>query len=156
MKIIPFLFLSLLLSSFQNEVDDEKYRFLTHNHNEVKTTFKVDDKFYGTYKGRKQGYLTLKSDGTGVYRYDYQAFLPENCEAGEISFDWGLIVDENDELVKFQREYGYSYPIIYSCNGNNSFQGCTKTSLIDYILIYNDGTMTVSSSDDWEKIADSN
>ena len=118
----------------------------------MKTTFQVGVEFYGTYKGRKDGYLTLNSDGTGAYRYDYQAFLPENCEEGEIAFDWGFILDEKGEIVKFERSYGYSYPIIYSCTGLNSFQGCTQTSLVDYLLVYKDGSITVSSSDDWKKI----
>ena len=123
-----------------------------HHEKEVKTTYQVDEKFYGVYTGRKNGHLKLNSDGTGAYLYDYQAFLPENCEKGEIPFDWGFILDEKGEIVKFERSYGYSYPIIYSCTGLNSFQGCTQTSLIDYLLVYKDGTITVSSSDDWHKV----
>src|SRR5690606_26505131 len=111
--------------------------------------FKVDEKFYGLYKGRKSGYLKLNKDGTGSYMYDYQAFLPENCAEGAISFNWGFVLDEKLEIVKFERSYGYSYPIIYSCSGANSFQGCRTTSMVDYLLVYKNGNITVSSSDDW-------
>ena len=142
--------LAVLLFSFQIKNSDE-IRMLTLNEKEVKTTFKVDKKFYGLYKGRKSGYLKLNEDGTGSYLYDYQAFLPDNCEEGEIPFEWGFVIDEKGEVVKFERSYGYSYPIIYSCSGINSFQGCRVTSMVDYILVYKNGNITVSSSDDWKK-----
>ena len=63
-----------------------------------------------------------------------------------------LGIDENGEIVKFKRTYGYSYPIIYNCSGENAFQGCSKRSMVDYVLEYDDGTITISSSDDWIKI----
>ncbi|MCK5705059.1 MAG: hypothetical protein KAI29_28100, partial [Cyclobacteriaceae bacterium] len=56
------------------------------------------------------------------------------------------------EIVKFKRTYGYSYPIIYNCSGENAFQGCSKRTMVDYVLEYDDGTITISSSDDWIKI----
>ena len=129
----------------------EKTRILKHNQKEVKTSFHIDTKFFGKYEGRKEGYLVLNEDGTGSYRYDYQMFLPQNCTPGEIKFNWGFIVNEDEEVVRFKRDYGFSYPIIYSCVGENSFQGCTKTSMVDYLLVYKDGSITVSSSDDWKK-----
>ena len=151
MKNLLFLLIFFPLASFNWQDNKDNERYLLHNQKEIKTTFEVDQKFYGLYKGRKSGFLLLKNDGTGAYKYDYQAFLPENCEPGEITFNWGFILDESGEPLKFERTYGYSYPILYSCSGSNSFQGCTRTSLIDYILVYKDGTMTVSSSDDWKK-----
>ncbi len=151
MKYLSLIFAALILWSFKGQDNNFDERLLRHNEKEIKTTFDVDQKFYGLYKGRKSGFLQLNSDGTGSYKYDYQAFLPENCEAGEIAFNWGFILDDKGEPLKFERSYGYSYPILYSCSGANSFQGCTKTSLVDYILVYKDGTMTVSSSDDWKK-----
>lgn len=149
MKYTHFLFL-IVFFSFKSK-DGGQTRFLTHNEKKVETTFKVDKKFYGLYKGRKGGFLKLNEDGTGTYLYDYQAFLPEDCPGGEISFDWGFILDERGEIVRFARSYGYSYPIIYSCNSANSFQACRTTSMVDYLLVYKDGSITVSSSDDWEK-----
>ena len=151
MRHIGLLLIPLFLLAFKSQDSNHKERMLAHNEKQIKTTFEVEDKFFGTYKGRKGGFLKLNSDGTGSYKYDYQAFLPENCEGGEIDFNWGFIVDDSGELLRFERSYGYSYPILYSCIGANSFQGCTKTSLVDYILVYKDGTITVSSSDDWKK-----
>lgn len=143
--------ISLCGSKAQILPDSAVIRPLKHNRQAINTIFRVDDKFYGKYEGRKSGYLVLNQDGTGAYRYDNYLFLPENCEEEEIPFLWGFLIDENGDIVKFERDYGMSYPILYSCSGENSFQGCTKTSMIDYLLVYSNGTITVSSSDDWEK-----
>lgn len=145
------LYFLLMAGAFSLQSHTDETRVMVLNEKEVKTTFKVNEKFYGTYKGRKSGYLRLNADGTGVYRYDYQAFLPENCEPGEIPFEWGFVVDETGEVVRFERDYGFSYPIIYSCTGLNSFKGCRMTSMVDYLLVYKNGNITVSSSDDWKK-----
>jgi len=131
---------------------DTTVRTLRHNQKEVLTTYDVAEKFVGKYTGRKSGYLQLNKDGTGAYRYDYQVFLPDNCEEGEIPILWGFILDDEGRVLKFERDYGYSYPVIYKANGANSFQGCSRTSLVDYLLVYKDGTIEVSSSDDWKKV----
>ena len=118
---------------------------------EVKTTFAVDEKFLGTYQGRKNGFLTLKMDGTGEYLYDIY-FPNKSCKRDTIQIEWGFILDENDKIAKFERSYGYSFPIIYKAIGEISFQNCTRKIMIDYILEYNvDEFLTVSSSDDWKK-----
>ncbi|MCK5103557.1 MAG: hypothetical protein KAR17_12125 [Cyclobacteriaceae bacterium] len=128
-----------------------KNRQLEYNGSTVMTTFEIEDKFYGKYKGRKSGFLLLNNDGSGIYRYDYPEMSPE-CYGENIEFIWGFIVDDNGEIVKFKRTYGYSYPIIYNCSGENAFQGCSKRTMVDYVLEYDDGTITISSSDDWIKI----
>ena len=140
----------LILFIVQQILPIEKTRQLEYNGSKVTTTFSIDHKFIGKYQGSKKGFLQLNSDGSGVYQYDYQG-LSDNCSGETITFDWGFIVDEHGDIVKFKRPYGYSYPIIYNCSGVNAFQGCTKRSMVDYILEYDDGTLTVSSSDDWEK-----
>ncbi|MCK5367465.1 MAG: hypothetical protein KAQ62_02905 [Cyclobacteriaceae bacterium] len=127
-----------------------KNRQLEYNGSTVMTTFEIEDKFYGKYKGRKSGFLSLNNDGSGIYRYDYPEMSPE-CYGENIEFIWGFIVDDNGEIVKFKRSYGYSYPIIYNCTGENAFQGCTRRAMVDYVLEYDNGTITISSSDDWEK-----
>ncbi|MCK5279863.1 MAG: hypothetical protein KAI99_15430 [Cyclobacteriaceae bacterium] len=127
-----------------------KNRQLEYNGSTVMTTFEIEDKFYGKYKGRKSGFLLLNNDGSGIYRYDYPEMSPE-CYGENIEFIWGFIVDDNGEIVKFKRSYGYSYPIIYNCTGENAFQGCTRRAMVDYVLEYDNGTITISSSDDWEK-----
>lgn len=116
----------------------------------VTTTYDVEHKFLGKYQGSKKGYLLLNEDGTGTYHYDY-AGLSKSCNGELIDLHWGFILDENKQIVRFERPYGYSYPIIYNCSGENGFQGCTRRTMIDYILVYKDGTITVSSSDDWKK-----
>lgn len=128
----------------------EKIRVLEYNGSRVQTTFNIDTRFLGRYAGSKEGYVLLNVDGSGVYKYDYEGLSPD-CEGEEIEFNWGFILDDNYEIVRFQRDYGYSYPIIYNCSGPNAFQGCTKRAMIDYLLEYSDGTITVSSSDDWTK-----
>jgi len=131
----------------------EKTRQLSHNGSEVKTTFGIDQKFFGRYEGSKLGFLQLDEDGNGVYRYDY-AGLGADCPSEDITFKWGFILDESNEIVKMKRSYGFSYPIIYNCSGENAFQGCTKRTMVDFILVYDDGTITISSSDDWVKAGD--
>ena len=130
----------------------DKSRKLEHNGSKVNTTFEINDKFYGKYIGNKSGFLILNTDGSGIYQYDYPG-ISTDCPGKQIEFLYGFILDENGEVVKFKRDYGYSYPIIYNCTSANTFQGCTKATMVDYILVYDDGTITVSSSDDWKKIA---
>jgi len=118
---------------------------------QVEVTHIVDQVFYGRYQGGKEGYLLLKEDGTGEYAYDIH--IPaKNCSSEIIRFEWGFIVDENNQIVRFERDYGFSYPVIYKCSGDNCFQGCKKTFLVDYILDKRSETLEVSSSDDWVKL----
>ncbi len=131
---------------------EEGIRYLDYEGSSVKTTYIVDHKFIGKYKGSKQGYLLLNADGTGQYRYDYFGFAADNCKDGPIEMEWGFLLDENNQIVKFKRDYGFSYPVIYYSTSQNFFKGCTKIAMLDYILEYNDGTITVSSSDDWVRI----
>ncbi|MDZ7604896.1 MAG: hypothetical protein U5K79_04760 [Cyclobacteriaceae bacterium] len=141
-------FLLVLIGLTQNP---SKERVLHFEGSEVRTTYEIEGEFYGMYKGSKPGYLELRADGTGTYRYDYSALM-KSCEGTAIDFDWGFLLDDQGTVVRFERPYGYSYPIIYSCTGNNTFRNCTMTTMIDYILVYNTGVITVSSSDDWKKV----
>ena len=147
MKICIFFVISLLTCSGS----PEKNRPLEHNGSSVMTTFEIDQKFIGKYMGAKHGFLQLNNDGSGVYKYDY-AGLSKNCYGEQITFMWGFILDDTGEVVKLKKPYGYSYPIIYNCSGENAFQDCTKRSMVDFMLVYDDGTITVSSSDDWVKL----
>ncbi|MCG8309490.1 MAG: hypothetical protein MI975_18995 [Cytophagales bacterium] len=144
--LIQWLFIVYVHFSFMVDTT----RFLEHNGSKVLTTYSIEDKFIGAYNGSKSGFLRLNRDGNGVYRYDYSELSLE-CPGEEIEIKWGFILDEYGEIVKLKRTYGFSYPILYNCSGANAFQGCTKRSMIDFILVYDDGTITVSSSDDWVK-----
>ena len=93
----------------------------------------------------------LSKDGTGKYLYDKTVFFGQNCKRELIEFEWGFIIDENGQVVKFEREYGYSYPIIYKATREVLFQGCSKAVLVDYILVKKNGVITISSSSDWIK-----
>jgi len=146
MKVLILIF---ILFQFFSE-SSEKNRQLEHNGSIVMTTFEIDGKFLGKYKGSKLGFLQLDNDGNGVYRYDYSGLSPD-CPGEQIEFKWGFLLDESGDVVKLERSYGYSYPIIYNCSGENAFQGCTKRTMVDFILVYDDGTITISSSDDWVK-----
>lgn len=146
MKVIAIVFFLFPIFSQPND----KTRQLEHNGSKVLTTFEIDSKFLGKYKGNKLGFLQLDHNGNGIYRYDYSGLSPD-CPGEQIEFKWGFILDDSGEVVKLERSYGYSYPIIYNCSGENAFQGCTKRTMVDFILVYDDGTITISSSDDWVK-----
>ena len=143
-KGLLFILLSILISN--NDV-----RTINYNGKDVRTTFSANEKFYGTYTGRKKGYLKLNKDGSGEYLYDVFGFAPASCAPKSISLEWGFLVDETDKIVSFKREYGKSYPILLKSTGDTQFQGCRKKVVLDFILEYKDGTLGVSSSDDWKK-----
>lgn len=128
----------------------EKDRIIVYYDTEFKTTYEVPEMFYGVYEGRKAGYLKLNPDGTGEYKYDIFGLAPASCERKPIQFNWGFILDEQGKLVKNKRDYGFSYPVLFESTGSNSFQGCRKVVLKDFILQRGD-ILHVSSSDDWQK-----
>ena len=138
-----------ILSLFLALNDD--VREMEYNGSTVTTTYGVDAKFYGTYKGRKSGFLTLKNDGTGTYAYDVFGFAPATCKKQPITIEWGFLLDENNKVVSFSREYGQSYPILLKSTGETKFQGCQKEVMLDFIMVYKNGQLGVSSSDDWVK-----
>lgn len=130
---------------------NDKIRYITYRNQEVKTTFDTSAKFIGEYKGKKSGYLILNEDGSGIYNYDIFGFAPESCKKQPITVEWGFMLDENDKILKFEREYGYSYPVLLKSTGTISFKGCRDQVLLDFIMEYKDGSLGVSSSDDWKK-----
>ena len=143
------LLISLLLF-FQTD-EDPQFRIIRYNGSDVKTTWKVDDRFYGKYEGSKSGFLELKKDGSGGYKYDVFGFAKPGCKKGVIEMEWGFLVDGDGDLVKFEREYGYSYPILLrSKSEDRSFKGCREQVMLDFIFDKS-GVLGVSSSDDWEK-----
>jgi hypothetical protein len=144
MKILFVILLVLLIST-------EKTRFFEYNGSKVNTTYDVNTKFYGTYNGRKTGYLTLNDDGTGVYNYDVFGFAPVSCKKETIKIEWGFLLKDDGSIVTFNREYGKSYPILLKSVSDTKFQGCKTEILLDFIMEYKDGKLGVSSSDDWTK-----
>ncbi len=150
--IIPLLFSLFSTQALQQAEtpDSAKTRIFTLNDRRVKVTSDADPNFYGKYQGAKDGYLLLRKDGTGEYLYDI-ALPAEGCRKGVIEFEWGFLVDENEDIVRFERDYGFSYPVIYVCTGDNCFQSCRVRYLVDYIMDKNEGILEVSSSDDWVK-----
>ena len=121
------------------------------NGEKVRVTNDADEMFLGMYKGQKSGYLSLKEDGTGEYKYDIFGIAEEGCKEGVIQLEWGFPLDKDNKKVRFKKPYGFSYPIIFKCTGDVCFQGCSKQYIIDFILDKNDGKLHVSSSDDWKK-----
>jgi len=145
--MLYLLFLPIL-SILQLQFGDEKeiiYRGETYN-----TTIAVESRFIGTYKGRKTGYLELKKDGTGTYKYDVFGYAPASCKRQAITVEWGFLLDSLNNVIKRKRDYGYSYPILLKSTSSTSFQGCRTPVMMDYILDKN-GMLMVSSSDDWKK-----
>ena len=128
-----------------------KTRTIDYNGKAVNTTYDVPLYFYGVYEGHKEGFLKLNEDGTGIYRYDVFGFALGSCKDGEIRMEWGFLVDENDSLVAFDREYGKSYPLLMKSVSDTQFQGCRKEVMLDFVMVYENGKLGVSSSDDWEK-----
>jgi len=147
---MKLIFISLLWLSTWNP-NGEKDRIITYEGQEVNTTFDVEVRFIGTYSGNKTGYLQLNEDGTGLYKYDIFGFAPQNCKNQVIQIEWGFLRNTEGGIVKFEREYGYSYPILLKSIGETSFQGCREPILLDFLLEYKDGSLGVSSSDNWKK-----
>lgn len=148
--------LFLLVLSFSIigiSISEEKIRIFDYEGTEIKTTYSAHTKFIGKYKGKKTGYLVLNEDGTGEYNYDMFGVAPKTCKPGVISFKWGFLIDEKNEIIRNEREYGYSYPILFKSTCDISFQGCSKAVFIDYIMEFKNGDLHVSSSDDWVKSA---
>ena len=149
--LIPILPLLGMLSSFnQEDPSANRMKIFDLKGQRVKVTHHVEARFYGRYEGEKEGYLLLNRDGTGEYLYDIQ--IPsKDCGTGVIKIEWGFLLDEQDQVVRFERDYGFSYPVILKCTGLVCFQGCRVNYIVDYILDKNQGRLEVSSSDDWEK-----
>ncbi|MFC2125580.1 hypothetical protein ACFLU5_12285 [Bacteroidota bacterium] len=149
---LVFSFVYLLLSN-QLFVDHPEYetKVLLIDGQEVVVTHQVDSKFIGRYSGSKAGYLLLNMDGTGIYVHDEPGIMKKDCTPGAIDFEWGFLISDQGEIVKFDRPYGFSYPVIYKATGDIQFQGCSKSFLIDYILVKKNGVITISSSSDWIK-----
>lgn len=137
-----------ILSLFQIQNSDE--RIINYRGEDYNTTISVEDRFIGTYKGRKSGFLVLNKDGTGSYKYDIFGLAPASCKRGTIVIEWGFLIDNNGEPVKRKRDYGYSYPILLKSTSETTFQGCRTPVMMDYILDKK-GVLNVSSSDDWKK-----
>ena len=146
-----FLFTLLWLTSWAGQIDSgEKDRPILYDGVAIPTTFDVPEQFLGIYRGRKTGYLKLNPDGTGEYKYDIFGLAPASCERKPIQFKWGFMLDEKGEIIKNKRDYGFSYPMLLESTGSNSFQGCRRQVMKDFILERNKA-LHVSSSDDWEK-----
>ncbi len=136
----------LLLPSDSNE----KIRNIKYEGKDYLTTYEVPEKFTGKYEGAGDGFLELSQDGTGTYNYDV-FFAPEDCEKQPITLEWGFLLDENNNIVYFNRKYGRSYPVLLKSTSETSFQGCRQEVMLDFILEYTDGPLIISSSDDWVK-----
>jgi hypothetical protein len=130
---------------------EHKIKVLVINGQEVKVTHQVDSKFIGKYSGSKSGFLILNEDGSGVYQHDESGMMKKGCTTEGIDFEWGFLVNDQGEVVKFDRPYGLSYPVIYKATGGFQFQGCSKPFLVDNILDKKGGVITISSSSDWIK-----
>lgn len=137
-----------ILSLFQSQVSNDK--IITYRGDDYNTTTKVNAKFIGTYNGRKSGFLVLKEDGTGSYRYDIFGLAPASCKRTTIELEWGFLTDSTNTIIKRKRSYGYSYPILLESKSATTFQGCRTPVMMDYILDKG-GVLNVSSSDDWKK-----
>ena len=148
MKLLLFIFPFLLVNTSQK---NDETRIIEYNGKKVKVIYQIDERFYGLYKGKKSGFLELNKDGSGQYKYDIFGFALPGCKPGPIPLIWGMLLDDDGEPVKFEREYGFSYPILYQTTSEKSFQGCRKNVLLDFIIEKKDGSLGISSSDDWQK-----
>jgi hypothetical protein len=150
-KLLVFTILSSIYLTVFTIGLEEKERIISYQDISYNTPFGVDNKFIGTYEGRKAGYLKLNADGTGVYKYDIFGYAPASCERKPIIFIWGFILDKEGKMMAKKRDYGNSYPILLESTGSNSFQGCRTAVLKEFILDMGK-SLHVSSSDDWKKV----
>ncbi len=146
--MIYYIFILPILSLIQFNSSEE--RIINYRGDDYNTTISVDSKFIGIYKGRKTGYLELKKDGTGTYKYDLFGYAPSTCKRQAITIEWGFVLDDKGEIQKRKREYGFSYTILLKSTSETTFQGCRTPVMMDYILDKN-GVLNVSSSDDWKR-----
>lgn len=128
----------------------DKQRIISYRGRDYLTTWQVPENFIGRYQGRKGGYLLLRADGTGEYKYDVFGLAPADCPRQPITLIWGFLLDEQGELVRRQRDYGYSYPLLLQSTGRTSFQGCRQPVMMDYLLDKGE-YLHIASSDDWRK-----
>jgi hypothetical protein len=149
MKILSFIFIVILANGNRLPIN-EKNRTMVYQDETFTTTYDVPARFIGRYDGEKTGFLVLNTNGTGEYKYDIFGYAPASCKRKTIYFEWGFILDDNGNISKNQREYGFSYPFLMKSTGETSFQGCRSEVMLDYILVKDDG-LHVSSSDDWRK-----
>ncbi|BDC98933.1 hypothetical protein [Persicobacter psychrovividus] len=140
------LFFTILMSLFF--FDNNSSTVFSYNGKSIEVNASIGKKFVGTYKGAQGGYLELHADGTGFYKYDY-AFGP--CKNTPIPIQWGMIKDAKGSAVRFNRKYGQSYPIFFKSTAGARFRGCKEEVLEDFLLVYKNGTIEVSTSDDWKK-----
>ena len=124
-----------------------KTKTIKSNGKELELVIPDEDVFFGTYSGRKSGFITLKSDGTGTYKSDFSF---GECKNQSFKIEWGFLKDKQGGVVKIKRGYGYSYPIVYKSLEGKRFKGCTEELFFDYLLQKKNG-IQVSSSDDWLK-----
>ena len=120
MNIILFA-ICLNFTGIFSSVND-KDRAITYNGTNYHTTYAVPTEFIGVYEGRKTGFLKLNANGTGEYKYDILGYAPASCERKPIAFIWGFILDKKGEIIKNERDYGFSYPILLQSTVANSFQ----------------------------------
>lgn len=145
MYLIVFLFGLLNFQNVSQEIREMEYDGKTYP-----TTFNVE-RFNGLYSGTKKGYLELRPDGTGTYVYDIFGVAPADCPRGPIELEYGFLVDEKNQPIKLERNYGFSYPLLLKSTGETSFQGCRTVVMLDFILEKQDSKLHVSSSDNWTK-----
>ncbi len=150
MRFLIIIVGCLLGGMFLPPAANNQERIIVYRGQEYRTTYNVPPGFIGTYQGRKSGYLLLRADGTGEYKYDIFGYAPASCERKPIALIWGFILDKTGTPVKRERDYGFSYPVLLQSTGSNSFQGCRTTVMQDFILDKGE-TLHVSSSDDWQK-----
>jgi len=146
--MIYYIFTLPILSLIQFNSSEE--RIINYRGDDYKTTIDVESRFIGIYKGRKTGYLELKKDGTGTYKYDLFGYAPSTCKRQAITIEWGFVLDNKGEIQKRKREYGFSYTILLKSTSETTFQGCRTPVMMDYILDKN-GVLNISSSDDWKR-----
>ena len=147
--MLPTLILSTF-SLFQSLFQPNEIKIINYRGDDYKTIIDVNERFIGTYKGNKTGYLELKKDGTGTYKYDNFGYAPSTCKRQAITIEWGFVLDEKGQIQTRKRAYGLSYTILLKSTSETSFQGCRTPVMMDYILDKN-GILNVSSSDDWKK-----
>ena len=133
--------------AFTPKLNPEKVKTIQYNGQKLSLLIPNNLNFFGEFKGKKSGFLVLNSDGSGEYKSDYSL---NSCDNTSFRIDWGFLMDENGEIVKIKRSYGFSYPVVYKSLDGKRFKGCKETLFFDYLLEKN-GRIEVSSSDDWKK-----
>lgn len=104
---------------------------------------------YGTSK-TSDGYLILKEDGKGVYRYPASGFAVKNCPVSDIEvIAWGIRCDINGVILPKKYNENEYYSIVLVAN-EKRFEACNSNAK-EVSAFFINGKIIMGLDTQWEK-----